>query len=505
MIKRIIAAMLCAAVVSVPLSGFAQYSSFSEQAAATNNNITENDAAEVQEFEGSGNYRALEQIAQYIGELYVDESVTPELAIEKGLSSYLDGNDKALWDLLKAMFKSLDPWCDFYTNSEYKEYQDNINRTFYGIGISIIENEGYVEIAGFTEEGGLAQQSGFKVGDKIAKVAGVDCAGKSTNAVRNLIVGELGTKVTVTVLRDGKLIDIIATRTEVKQATATAGIFEGNIGYLRIASFGSETAAEVAEGLDFFTENGVNKFILDLRDNGGGMLDAAVEIAQMLIPKGKIIDVVYREEVNNQSYYAEGASTDFDIVVLVNEYTASASEVLASAIQDSGTGKLVGETTYGKAVVQQVFPLQNGMYFKLTVGEYITRNGKSINLVGLEPDEFVNNTTQMIDSTKYTTFDFKTRASLGDYTKNVLAAKEKLGLLGYYNGRAGDMVFNAELKDAIKAFQGDNRLSASGVLDIATQVKIEDEFEKLKTVVDRQLYTAYEMLGGDPAVLMETE
>ena len=233
------------------------------------------------------------------------------------------------------------------------------------------------------------------------------------------------------------------------------------------------------------------------------MLDAAIEIARMLIPKGKIIDVVYRNEENNKSYYADGVSTKFEIVTLVNENSASASEVLASAIQDSGAGKLVGDTTYGKAVVQQAFPLLNGMYFKLTIGEYKTRNGNSINHVGLEPDEFIKNTTQTIDSTKYTAFDFKTRAALGDYTKNALAAKEKLALLGYYNGKAENMVYNAELKDAVKAFQGDNRLSASGVLDVATQVKLEDEFEKLKTVVDRQLYAAYEMLGGDPSIFEE--
>ena len=499
-LKRIIAALLCVSALAVPVSALAQYNSFAEMAAATDNKATENNAPEAETFVPSGNYQALLQISEYIGQLYVDENMTSDLAVQKGISAYLDENDKALWDVLKAMFQSLDPWCDFYTNEEYKEYQDGINRTFYGIGVAIIENEGYVEISGFSEEGGLAQRTGFKVGDKIAKVAGVDCAGMSTNSVRNLIVGELGTKVMVTVLRDGQYIDIEATRTEVKQATATTAIFEGNIGYLRIASFGTDTAAEVAEGLDFFKSNGVEKFILDLRNNGGGLLDAAVEIAQMLIPKGKIIDVVYRDEANNRTYYAEGTTTKFEIVTLVNEHSASASEVLASAIRDSGAGKLVGETTYGKAVVQQAFPLQNGMYFKLTVGEYITRNGHSINLVGLEPDEFVKNTTQAIDATQYTVFDFKTRSSLGDYNKNVLAAKEKLALLGYYNGKAEDMSYNAELKDAVKAFQEDNRLASSGVLDVATQVKLEDEFEKLKTVVDRQLYTAYEMLGGDPAI-----
>jgi len=483
-LKKIIAVLLCAGSLLTPISSFAQ-------------------GTDTTEFEGSGNYKALMQIAEYIEALYIDKSIDSDTAVQKGLSKYLDKNDEELWNLLKAMFQSLDPWCDFYTNDEYRDYQNGINGTFYGIGIGIIENAGYVEISGFSEEGGLAQRSGFKLGDKIAKVAGVDCVGKSTNFVRNLIVGELGTKIMVTVLRDGQYIDIEATRTEVKTDTATASIFKGDIGYLRIISFGVDTAAEVAQGLDFFKENGVEKFILDLRDNGGGLLDSAIEIARMLVPKGKIIDVVYRDSKNNTTYRSDGKGSGFEMVTLINENSASASEVLASAIKESGAGKLVGETTYGKAVVQQVFPLQNGMYFKLTIGEYKTRNGNSINLTGIEPDEFENNTTRPIDSTKYTPFDFKTRASLGDYTKNVLAAKEKLEMLGYYNGRAEDMVYNTELRDAVKEFQGDNRLSASGVLDVATQVKLEDEFEKLKTVFDRQLRTAYAMLGGDPGIFEE--
>lgn len=488
-LKRFLAALLSAAMITAPASVMAQ---------GENRQVQESDSNE--EFVGSGNYQALMQIAGYISNLYIDESVTEDIAVQQGLSDYLDENDEALWKLLKAMFRSLDPWCDFFTSAEYREYQNDINHTFYGIGIAIAENDGYIEITGFSEENGLAQRSGFRVGDKIARVDGIDCAGKSTNAVRNLIIGELGTTVMVTVLRDGEYIDITATRTEVKSATASAVILEGNIGYLNIASFGADTAAEVAEGLDFFKENGVEKFILDLRNNGGGLLAAAVEIAQMLVPEGKIVDVVYRNEENNQTYTSKLKNTDFEMITLVNENSASASEVLASAIQDSGAGLIVGTTTYGKAVVQQVFPLINGMYFKLTIAEYLTRNGRSINMVGIVPDEFVNNTTQALDTTKYTAFDFKTRTALGDSSKNVLAAKEKLALMGYYNGTADNMVYNEELKDAVKKFQGDNRLSASGVLDVATQVKLESGFSKLKTVVDRQLYTAYEMLGGDPSV-----
>ncbi len=501
-LKRLIAAVLSAAMLTVSAPVFAEYESYAQQAAATDNQITENDAPEEEEAkEYSKNYKAYELLAGYIQEYYIDDSLDKEEVMKQGISDYLDENDEALWGMLKAMFQSLDPWSEFFTGDEYRDYENGVNRTFYGIGIGIKENDGYIEITGFSEENSLAEQTGFKIGDKIVAVDGEDCVGKPLSDVRSLIVGDLGTTVNITVLRDGEYIDLVATRTEVRTATATGVIFEGNIGYMKIASFGDTTAAEVAEILDRFKEKGVEKYILDLRNNGGGKLDAAVEIAQMMVPKGKIIDVVYRNEENNTSYYSERTTKDFEMVTLVNGNTASSSEVLASAIQDSGAGRLVGETTYGKAVIQNVFPLSNGMFFKLTIGEYKTRNGRSINYVGLEPDEYVKNYNQAIDATQYAKFDFRTRNSVGDFAPNVLAAKEKLGMLGYYSGNSENNVFSTELKNAVEKFQTEVGLAPSGVLDVATQVKLEENFEALKTVVDVQLETAYEMLGGDPEKL----
>lgn len=499
-LKRIIAALIVASITVMPFASFAEnYSEF----AASNTETTEvEDAPEADEAEDahnrySKNYSNYEMLAKYIEEFYIDDTITAEEAMKGGISHYVDGDDEKLAQLLKAMFQNLDPWSDFFTKSEYEDFTNEVNKTFYGIGVQITEKDGYVEISGFSEENSLAERTGFMVGDKFVKVAGVECEGKSTSEVRSLIIGDLGTTVDITVLRDGKLVDITATRTQVHAATATSTILPGNIGYLRIISFGETTAIEVGEILDSYVAEGVKKFILDLRDNGGGHLESAVTIAKMLVPKGKIVDVVYRNEENNTSYYSERTTKDFEMLTLVNGRTASSSEILASAIQDSNAGRLVGENTYGKAVIQQVFPLQNKNYFKLTIGEYKTRNGRSINYVGLEPDEYVKNYNEPIDSTKYTSFDFSTRSAIGDFSKNALSAKEKLRLLGYYNGSADNEVFTAELKDAVKRFQAVHGLASTGVLDIPTQVKLEKTFENLKIEVDLQLETAYEQLGGN--------
>ena len=471
-------------------------------AAATEPKSTDapKDAKEIQL---SNNYKSFKQVAGYIEELYIDDTISADDAMLMGVSKLLEGNNEMLWALLKAMFQSLDPWSDFYTAEEYQQFVNQVNKTFSGIGVIIAQSGEYVEIEGFSEENSLAEQSGFRVGDKIVRVDGTDCVGKSLADVRSLVIGEVGTTVNITVLRDGVEIPLVGTRTEVKTATATSTILDDNIGYIKIISFGNETAFDVGTMLDNFHKEGVKKIILDLRDNTGGVLGSAVTIAKMLVPEGKIIDVVDRQ--NTVTYTSEQKNPEFEIAALVNENTASSAEVLASAIQDSGVGKLVGETTYGKAVFQTAYLLDNGTYIKMTIGKYITRNGRDINYTGLEPDELIKNTTQSIDATKFTPFDFQTRNAMGDRGKNMTAAKEKLSLLSMYTGAVDNDVFTPDLQSAVIYFQQQNGLCANGVLDIVTQVKIEEEFEKLKTTVDRQLMKAYELLGGNPNILSKED
>lgn len=495
-LKRIIAALISAAVMSFPFSAMAE--GYANYAALSATDTKTEDAPDVKsEPEYSKNYLNYEQLAKYIEEYYIDDTITAEEAMKGGISNYVDGDDERLSGLLKAMFQNLDPWSNFFTTSEYENFENQINKTFYGIGVQIAEKDGYIEITGFSEENSLAERTGFKIGDRIVKVDGTDCVNKAISEVRGLIIGDLDTTVDVTVLRDGQEVEITATRTQVHTATATSTILPNNTGYLRIISFGDTTALEVGEILDNYVAQGVKKVILDLRNNGGGQLGSAVTIAKMLVPKGKIVDVVYRNSENNTSYYSDRTTKDFDLVTLVNGNTASAAEILSSAIQDSNAGKLVGENTYGKAVIQQVFPLINQNYFKLTIGEYKTRNGKSINYIGLQPDEYVTNIYHPIDATQYESFDFTTKSALGTFDKNTLAAKQRLSLLGYYNGSADNKVYTAELRNAVKKFQSENGLASTGVLDIPTQVKLEKEFETLKIEEDIQLETAYEMLGGN--------
>ena len=241
---------------------------------------------------------------------------------------------------------------------------------------------------------------------------------------------------------------------------------------------------------------GIKKFILDLRNNGGGYVSSAVEIAKMVVPEGKIIDAYFRGEAAPISYTSELKKKEFEITVLVNENTASAAEILASAIQESGAAKLYGVRTFGKGVIQQAFPLMNGSVMKITTGKYITRNGNEIQGIGIEPDEYIKNYTEPINTKEYEQFDYKTKWSTGTDGIGVKAAKERLYLLRYYTGERTGTDFTDELAQAVLDFQADNELYPYGVLDITTQVKIENAFAKLQVLHDKQFDNAYQALGG---------
>ena len=195
----------------------------------------------------SGEYGAWEQIAKSIAEEYIDDTLDAEKIMKMGVSNMLDGSDEMLVLLLKKTLESLDDYSTFYTAEEYREYLSNLNRTFFGVGLELKKTGQYAEITGFVEENSLAERTGFQVGDRIICINGSDVSSKSLNEIKNMLMGELNTTITITVLRGDEYIDIIATRTEVKETTVMGEILPGNIGYVRIVSFSQDTAAEFYE------------------------------------------------------------------------------------------------------------------------------------------------------------------------------------------------------------------------------------------------------------------
>ncbi len=435
-----------------------------------------------------------DNISEYISDIYIDKTLTKEQIMQMGISNLLNDEDIMI-ELLKKTLESIDPYCSFMTYEEYQKYIASINGVMYGLGVILEQRDDGVYITGFVE-GNLAQDAGFAEGDKIYEVEGVNVEGKSIDEVRALVMGELDTKVSITVERNSQYLTLIGTRCAINTSTVTGGILKGNVGYMKILTFGDNTEKEVRQMLDTFHASDVKKLIIDLRNNVGGLLSSAVAISKMLVPKGKIIDVKYRVESGNRSYYSELERTYYDTILLVNQNTASASEIFASAMKESGAAQLYGVTTYGKGVVQGTFSLNNGSMLKLTTGEYITRDGNKINGIGIEPDEYIENEKESIDVGSYTKFTFTDKWCVGQRGNPVKAAKERLSMLGYYVGNTQSTLFDASLQDAIKAYQSVSGLSASGILDIPTQVKLEGTFSSLEKEVDIQLQKAYEAFGG---------
>lgn len=453
--------------------------------------------------EMSAEYEYFEKVSGFAAEMFIDESITKEDIMQMGLNKLLETDPSLVEEILKAGFSSLDDYSEFYTYEEYRNFVNDINHTFYGIGVVIQKEGDYVKIVRCLDDGS-AVAAGLQGEDKIINVDGTDVVGKTLDEVQSLVIGELGTEVTITVLRGDNEYTYTLTRRPVSTETVGYAILEGNVAYVEILNFASATASEFANVLDELRGLGVTQIILDLRDNPGGYLNTAVDIGKMVVPKGIIVQTMYRQEEYNQTFFSDLEEAEFEFAVLVNGNTASAAEILSAAIQESGVGVLVGEITFGKALIQEMINLGDGCAFKLTTGKYLTRNGNDINKVGIVPDYELGNAKQKITTSKYTQFDYKTKWRMGDSGEGIRAAKERLVLLGYKLTSIDD-VFNEELAAAVSEFQENSGLFPYGVLDITTQVKMENQFAELEETVDMQLIKAYQLFGGKEEDLYKSE
>lgn len=439
-------------------------------------------------------YTYLDKLFSYASELYIDESVTKEEILRRAVENYLKDNPEGLVSLLKAGFDGLDDYSEYYSGSEYQDYVDNINHTFYGIGVVIKGDSEYITINQILD-GGSAKEAGLMAGDKITAVNGEDMKGKNVDYVQSKVVGELDTEVSITVERNGERSTYTLTRRPVNATTVSSIVLDDKTAYVSLTNFAIKTAQEFSDTLDELETKGITQIILDMRGNPGGYLDSAVEIARLTVPEGVIVQTMFRQEENNMTYYSQLKEPKFKFAVLADENTASSAEILTGAMQDSGIARVFGTTTYGKAVIQDVFNMRNGDSFKITTGRYLTRNGREINKKGIDPNEEIPNTTEPIDVSKYRTLNCSEESSVGDSSENISVVKERLGLLGYVLNNT-DNTFDNDLEAFVLDFQIEKGLEPTGRLDRITLVQIENAFAKVETLVDNQLYRAYEYFGG---------
>ncbi len=292
--------------------------------------------------------------------------------------------------LYKGLLESLgDKYSEYYDEDEYSAIQQETAGVFYGIGAYVSWNDKYdaPAISG-TMKDGPAEKAGLLAGDIIYKVDGEETVGSDLDTVVSKIHGDEGTNVHLTVYREGETdyLEFDITRAKVDTDTVSYGMQDDNIGYIAIEEFDDVTADQFKTALQSLEDDGMKALIIDLRGNPGGNVTTVTEIAEQLLPKGLIF--YYEERGGKRTDYNATGDHEFKLplAVLVNEYSASASEILAGAIQDSGIGTIIGTQTYGKGVVQTVFSLGDGTGVKITTAAYYTRNGRSINHEGITPD-----------------------------------------------------------------------------------------------------------------------
>ena len=280
-----------------------------------------------------------------------------------------------------------DPYTMYFTEEQTKELFESVSGEFYGVGAVLTQdqNTGAVTITQVYEDS-PAEKAGLLEGDILTQVDGHVIAEESLDEIVTWIKGEQGSEVTLHVLRGEEEVEMTAVRDIVKAVTVDYGMKEDEIGYIYIQEFDDVTVEQFKEALDTLESQGMKGLVIDIRSNPGGNLDTVVEMLQMILPEGDIVSI--RDREGEQEKYTCDGKNEFDkpLAVLVNQYSASASEIFSGAIQDYGIGTIVGMKTYGKGVVQDILNLGDGTSMKLTTAEYFLPSGRSINKKGVAPD-----------------------------------------------------------------------------------------------------------------------
>lgn len=328
---------------------------------------------------------------------YLNSSNTAYLATKLSLiknklnkeSIYDLNEDKMIESALKGYVAGIDDkYTQYLTKEEMDELLEDTTGSYVGIGVYMADNtaDNTILIIGVIE-GSVAEQAGIKSGDIIKKVDDVEYTGEQLDAVSSKVKGEEGTNVKITILRDNEEKEFNITRSSIKLKTVSSKMLENNKGYIKISSFNDDTAKEFKEAYEKLKSDNPTGLIIDLRNNGGGLVSESLDIAETMVEKGKTLLITSnkdkKEEIRKST---QNPIIDIPVVVLINQNTASASEILAGILKDDCNYKIIGTKSYGKGVIQTVYNFSDGSGLKVTTEEYFTPNHDKINKVGITPD-----------------------------------------------------------------------------------------------------------------------
>lgn len=408
--------------------------------------------------------------------------------------NYINSTDrnKLLEGALYGLIESLDdPYSEYMSPEEWEDMLIQSGGSYSGIGVEVtMENNRVTIIVPFA--GSPAEEAGLLPGDQIVEVDGVSIEGKTLNDAVSNIRGEEGTEVNLGIVREGRpnIFRVTLVRAPITRSSVDIEMLANGVGYLSLSRFADESDEEFAKGIRDLKNQGMKGLILDLRDNGGGYLDTAVNIARQIVPRGLIVYTEDREGNRTSEYSSSLRDRGFPMVVLVNENSASASEILAGALQDSGV-PVIGVNTFGKGTVQRFYPMEDGSVVKLTMAKFFTPSGKEIQGNGVAPDHVVElKSVNRMPNLRYTG-----TLELGSEALHVLQLQSMLSAMSYLDA-VGTGVYDQATANAVTAFQRDNGLPASGKLDRQSTDTLNRRWENFSRSADSQLSTAVEILQG---------
>lgn len=318
---------------------------------------------------------ALKDYRKLIDEYYIGE-IDEQKLMDATIKGYVNGLD--------------DEYSEYMTKDEWEDYQMNTLGNYVGIGIYMTQDSNGYTVVVEPIANSPAEEAGLLAEDKIVEVDGENVIGKDIEEVSSKVKGEEGTMVRLKIIRGNEYMTIDVERRSIEIYPIQSEIKENNIGYIKLPTFDNNCADNFKNEFEKIKAEGAQKLIIDLRNNTGGIVEEALKIADMIIPKdNKILITVDSKDKKEITKAKQDPIIDMDIIVLVNQYSASATEILAGALKDNKEAKIVGTTTYGKGVIQNVFSFSNGSVLKLTTAEYFTPNETKINKKGIDPDVVV--------------------------------------------------------------------------------------------------------------------
>ena len=401
--------------------------------------------------------------------------------------------DKLINGAINGMVEALDdPYSDYMDTSEAKGFHDSISSSFEGIGAEIQEQDGYIMIVSPIKDS-PAEKAGLKPNDIVTSVDGKSIQGMSANKAVLLIRGKKGTTVKLAIKRPGvnEQMDVSIVRDTIPIETVYGKMMDDGIANVQITSFSDNTTTELVTILNDMKNQGMKGLILDLRQNPGGLLNQAIQISSLFLPDHEVVLQVEDREGNREKITSKASkdNPNVPIVVVIDKGSASASEILAAAVSESGHVKLVGEKSFGKGTVQQAQDFSDGSNIKFTTEKWLTPDGNWIHKKGITPDVEV----ALPEYASLTMLNVDSELKLSLSSPEVKTAQQMLIALGYDPGRE-DGFFDEKTEQAVKDFQAKENLETTGVLTGDSTIKLMEKLREKIKENDTQIQKAVEVL-----------